>query len=47
MTKRQFQDYLQDILDTVAAIEQFTTGEDAPQLKTMISRVLADLKDQI
>ena len=26
MTKRQIQDYLQDILDAVAAIEQFTTG---------------------
>ena len=25
MTKRQIQDYLQDILDAVAAIEQFTT----------------------
>jgi uncharacterized protein with HEPN domain len=26
VTKRQIQDYLQDILDAVAAIEQFTTG---------------------
>jgi uncharacterized protein with HEPN domain len=26
VTKRQVQDYLQDILDAVAAIEQFTTG---------------------
>ncbi len=26
MTKRQIQDYLQDILDAVAAIEQFKTG---------------------
>lgn len=25
MTKRQIQDYLQDILDAVAAIAQFTT----------------------
>jgi uncharacterized protein with HEPN domain len=26
VTKRQVEDYLQDILDAVAAIEQFTTG---------------------
>jgi uncharacterized protein with HEPN domain len=28
VTKRQQADYLQDILDAIAAIEQFTTGID-------------------
>lgn len=41
MTKRQLQDYLQDILDAVAAIEQFTSGIDFEGFSQNLEKVFA------
>lgn len=41
MTKRQIQDYLQDILDAVAAIEQFTTGIEFEAFSQNLEKVFA------
>ncbi|QQE65059.1 hypothetical protein GFS31_17440 [Leptolyngbya sp. BL0902] len=39
MTRRQIQDYLQDILDAVAAVEQFTTGIDFDTFSQNLEKV--------
>lgn len=41
MTKRQLEDYLQDILDAVAAIEQFTTGIEFEAFSQNLEKVFA------
>lgn len=41
MTKRQIQDYLQDILDAVTAIEQFTTGIEFEAFSQNLEKVFA------
>ncbi len=41
MTKRHIQDYLQDILDAVAAIEQFTTGIELESFSQNLEKVFA------
>lgn len=41
MTKRQIQDYLQDVLDAVAAIEQFTTGIEFEAFSQNLEKVFA------
>ncbi|MBW4422774.1 MAG: hypothetical protein KME13_26950 [Myxacorys californica WJT36-NPBG1] len=41
MTKRQVEDYLQDILDAVAAIEQFTTGIEFAEFSQNLEKVFA------
>ena len=39
MTKRQLEDYLQDILDAVAAIEQFTAGVEFEAFSKNLEKV--------
>jgi uncharacterized protein with HEPN domain len=41
VTKRQIQDYLQDILDAVAAIERFTTGIEFETFSQNLEKVFA------
>jgi uncharacterized protein with HEPN domain len=41
VTKRQIQDYLQDILDAVAAIEQFTTDIEFAAFSQNLEKVFA------
>ncbi len=41
MTKRQLEDYLQDILDAVAAIEQFTAGIEFEAFSRNLEKVFA------
>jgi uncharacterized protein with HEPN domain len=41
VTKRQVEDYLQDILDAVAAIEQFTTGVEFEVFSKNLEKVFA------
>ncbi len=41
MTKRQVEDYLQDMLDAIAAIEQFTVGIDQQDFSQNIEKVFA------
>lgn len=41
MTKRQIQDYLQDILEAVSAIEQFTTGIEFEDFSQNLEKVFA------
>jgi uncharacterized protein with HEPN domain len=41
VTKRHIQDYLQDILDAVAAIEQFTTGIELESFSQNLEKVFA------
>ena len=41
MTKRQIQDYLQDMLDAVAAIEQFTTDIEFAAFSQNLEKVFA------
>jgi uncharacterized protein with HEPN domain len=41
VTKRQIQDYLQDILDTVAAIEQFTASVEFEAFSQNLEKVFA------
>jgi uncharacterized protein with HEPN domain len=41
VTKRQIQDYLQDILDAVAAIEKFTTGIEFEAFSQNLEKVFA------
>ncbi|MGA7935386.1 MAG: DUF86 domain-containing protein [Kovacikia sp.] len=41
MTKRQIQDYLQDILDAVAAIEHFTAGIEFEAFSRNLEKVFA------
>jgi uncharacterized protein with HEPN domain len=41
VTKRQIQDYLQDILDAVAAIEQFTEGIEFKAFSQNLEKVFA------
>lgn len=41
MTKRQLEDYLQDILDAVAAIEQFTAGIEFEAFSQNLEKVFA------
>lgn len=41
MTKRQVQDYLQDILDSIAAIEQFTAGIEFEAFSQNLEKVFA------
>lgn len=41
MTKRQLEDYLQDILDAVAAIEQFTSGIEFEAFSQNLEKVFA------
>lgn len=41
MTKRQQSDYLQDILDAVAAIEQFTSGIEFEVFSQNLEKVFA------
>jgi uncharacterized protein with HEPN domain len=44
VTKRQIQDYLQDILDAVAAIELFTTGIEFEAFSQNLEKVFAVLR---
>lgn len=41
MTKRQLEDYLQDILDAVAAIEQFISGIEFEAFSQNLEKVFA------
>ena len=41
MTKRQLEDYLQDILDAIAAIEQFTSGIEFDTFSQNLEKVFA------
>jgi uncharacterized protein with HEPN domain len=41
VTKRQLEDYLQDILDAVAAIEQFTAGIEFEAFSQNLEKVFA------
>jgi uncharacterized protein with HEPN domain len=41
VTKQQVEDYLQDILDAVAAIEQFTTGVEFEVFSKNLEKVFA------
>jgi uncharacterized protein with HEPN domain len=41
VTKRQVEDYLQDILDAVAAIEQFTAGIEFEAFSQNLEKVFA------
>jgi uncharacterized protein with HEPN domain len=41
VTKRQVEDYLQDILDAVAAIEQFTAGTEFEAFAQNLEKVFA------
>ena len=41
MTKRQIQDYLEDILDAVDAIEQFTAGVNYEEFSRNLEKVFA------
>ncbi|MDX2242596.1 MAG: HepT-like ribonuclease domain-containing protein [Leptolyngbyaceae cyanobacterium bins.302] len=41
MSKREIADYLQDILDAVAAIEQFTTGIEFEAFSQNLEKVFA------
>lgn len=41
MTKRQLADYLQDILDAIAAIEQFTSGIEFDTFSQNLEKVFA------
>lgn len=41
MSKRQLEDYLQDILDAVAAIEQFTSGIEFEAFSRNLEKVFA------
>jgi uncharacterized protein with HEPN domain len=41
VTKRQLEDYLQDILDAVAAIEQFTVGIELTAFSQNLEKVFA------
>jgi uncharacterized protein with HEPN domain len=41
VTKRQVEDYLQDILDAVAAIEQFTAGIEFAAFSQNLEKVFA------
>lgn len=41
MSKRNAEDYLQDILDAVAAIEQFTTGIEFEAFSQNLEKVFA------
>jgi uncharacterized protein with HEPN domain len=41
VTKRQIQDYLQDILDAIAAIEQFTAGIEFEAFSQNLEKVFA------
>lgn len=41
MTKRQVEDYLQDILDAIAAIEQFTTDTEFTAFSQNLEKLFA------
>lgn len=41
MSKRQLEDYLQDILDAVAAIEQFTSGIEFEAFSRNLEKIFA------
>jgi uncharacterized protein with HEPN domain len=41
VTKRQIQDYLQDILDAATSIEQFTTGVEFETFSQNLEKVFA------
>jgi uncharacterized protein with HEPN domain len=41
LTKRQLEDYLQDILDAIAAIEQFTRGIEFEDFSQNLEKVFA------
>ena len=41
MTRRQLEDYLQDILDAIAAIEQFTRGIEFEAFSQNLEKVFA------
>ena len=41
MTKRQVRDYLQDILDAIVAIEQFTKGVEFEEFSNNLEKVFA------
>jgi uncharacterized protein with HEPN domain len=41
MTKRQFEEYLQDILDAIAAIEQFTSNIEFAMFSQNLEKVFA------
>jgi uncharacterized protein with HEPN domain len=41
VTKRQIQDYLQDILDAATSIEQFTTGVEFEAFSQNLEKVFA------
>jgi len=41
VTKRQIEDYLQDILDAVTAIEQFTSGIEFQEFSQNLEKIFA------
>ncbi len=41
MTKRDLEDYLQDILDAIAAIKQFTSGIEFTEFSSNLEKVYA------